>query len=120
MSIRNYSAGGAITKYRLVKFSADGTVVQAASATDAAIGVVDIPNAAVTGDRVDVVRDDITLVELGANVVAGAFLTSDAAGRAVTPAPAAGVNNRIVGLAEEGGVAGDIVYMQVAPSTLQG
>lgn len=120
MCIKNYSAGGAIAKYRMVKFSADGTVVQGAAATDALIGVVDIPNAAVLDDRVDVVRDDITLIECGGTVTAGDFLTSDAVGRAVKAAPAAGVNNRMIGIVESAGVIGDIVYMQVVPGSIQG
>jgi len=120
MTIRNYTAGAAIAKYRIVKFSADGTVIQGVLATDALIGVVDIPNNAPTGARVDVVRDDITLVELGGTVVAGDLLTSDAVGRAVKAVPAAGANNRIVGIAETAGVLGDITYMQIDLSAMQG
>jgi len=120
MCIRNYSAGAAIAKFRIVKFSADGTVVQGAAATDSLIGVVDIPNAAILNDRVDVVRDDITQIELGGTVVGGDLLTSDAQGRAIKSTPAAGVNHRIVGIAEASGVVGDIIYMLVAPISLQG
>lgn len=120
MCIKNYTAGGAIAKYRIVKFSADGSVVQGAAATDALIGVVDIPGAAVSGNRVDVVRDDLTLVEYGDTVTRGDLLTSDANGKAVTAAPAAGVNNRIIGIAEVSGVAGDIVYLFVTAGSVQG
>ena len=120
MCIKNYTAGGAIAKYRIVKFSADGTVVQGAAATDLLIGVVDIPNAAVSGNRVDVVRDDLTLVELGGTVTRGDFLTADSNGKAVTAAPAAGVNNRVIGVAETSGVSGDVIYVFISAGAVQG
>jgi len=110
MSIKNYTAGASIAKYRIVKFSADGTVIQGASATDALIGVVDIPNEALAGERVDVVRDDITLVEFGGTVVRGDLLTSDAQGRAIA---ASAASQRVVGIAETSNVAGDIAYLFV-------
>ena len=120
MSIKNYSAGGAIEKYRIVKFSADGTVVQATAATDALIGVSGIPNPAVSGNRVDVVRAGAAMAELGGTVTRGDFLTADSNGKAITAAPAAGVNARTIGVADVSGVSGDIIWIVVNAGSVQG
>jgi hypothetical protein len=120
--IKNYTAGGAINPYRIAKFgAADGEVLQAAAATDLLIGVVAIPgSAAASGERVDVIRDGLADVEYGGTVTRGQKLTSDANGKAVVAAPAAGSNVQIIGIAEVSGVAGDIVPMQIQPSVMQG
>jgi len=110
MCIKNYVAGAAINPYRIAKFSSsDGVVIQGAAATDALIGVFDIPAAAITGNRVDVVRNDFAQVEYGGTVTRGDLLTADSVGRAVT----ASSGNRVVGTAEVSGVVGDIVYLFV-------
>lgn len=117
--IKSYKAGGAISKHRIVKLSADDTVVQAAAATDALHGVLG-EIAAASGDRVDVVLTGIAEVEYGGNVTRGALLTADADGKAVSADPAAGVNNRIIGQAMESGVAGDIGSVLISHSSMQG
>lgn len=118
--LKNYVAGGAVAKHRIVKFgAADGIVVTGAAATDALIGInaeLDVAQ----GERVDVIRAGLPLVEYGGNVTRGAPLTSDATGRAITAAPAAGSNVRIVGFAEVNAVAGDIDRMLFAPGVMQG
>lgn len=119
LHIKNYKAGGAITKFRIVKLSADDTVVQAAAAADAVLGVLGEIDAA-SGDHVDVVMAGIAEVEYGGSVTRGALLTSDADGKAVAAAPAAGVNNRIIGTALESGVSGDIGSVLIAHSSMQG
>lgn len=120
MCIKNYLAGATINPYRIVKFSADGTVIQGAAATDSLIGVVDIPAIAAATNRVDVVRDGFCQIEYGGTVTRGDLLTSDSVGRAVTAAPATGVNNRTIGISEVSGVVGDIVYMQICCGSVQG
>lgn len=117
--IKAYKAGGSISKFRLVKLSADDTVVAASAATDAVFGVLGELDAD-SGDRVDVVLSGIAEVEFGGNVTRGALLTSDANGKAVAAAPAAGVNNRVIGVACESGVAGDIGSVLIAHSSFQG
>lgn len=118
--LKNYVAGAAIAAYRIVKFgAADGTVVQAAAAADLSVGVsaeLDVAQ----GERVDVVRVGHPLVEYGGNVTRGQKLTSDAQGRAIAAAPAAGANVQIVGIAEVNAVLGDIMPMLLAPSVMQG
>lgn len=115
-----YLAGAAIAAYRIVKFdSADGTVIQAAAAADKSIGVTtDI--AAASGETVDVVKSGLADIEYGGNVTRGDLLTADSVGRAVTAAPSAGANVRIIGAAEVSGVSGDIGSLTIAPSMLQG
>lgn len=114
---KNYIAGGAITKYRIVKFSADRAVVQAAAATDALIGVSQEIDAA-SGERVDVCRIGMPLVEYGGTVARGDPLTSDANGKAIKANPSAGTKVSIIGFAEVSAVAGDIEVMNLAPGFL--
>ncbi len=93
-------AGGTIAPCRFLKVSAaaNQTVLQATAATEKLFGVSgdyqkgtpgltgsDAAVHAVAGDSVQVWRDnDVCLVEAGAAVTAGDFLTSDSVGRAVT------------------------------------
>ncbi|NMQ05286.1 DUF2190 family protein [Candidatus Accumulibacter phosphatis] len=118
--IKNFSAGAAISPFRQVKFSAAETVIQGAAATDATIGVANEVGAA-SGERQDVVLDGIAYIEAGAAVTIGTLITSDATGRAVTAAPAAGTNNRIVGIALDAATAaGDVIRVLLAPGSVQG
>ncbi|ACI98532.1 capsid cement protein [Rhodospirillum centenum] len=117
--IKAFKAGAAIAARRVVKFEADGDVVQAAAATDAVIGVSDL-GAAAAGDTVDVILSDTAAVEYGGPVTFGAPLTADADGKAVVASPAAGANNWIIGQAMVDGVAGDIGLVHIAKSQMQG
>jgi hypothetical protein len=117
---RNYVAEAAIAAYRIVKpGAADGAVIQGAAATDFINGVNDSVAPAL-GERVDIVKSGLAEVQYGGNVTRGAPLTSDATGRAVTAAPAAGSNVRIIGFAEVSGVVDDIGLVLVAPGVMQG
>ncbi|MBF8271561.1 MAG: DUF2190 protein [Magnetococcales bacterium] len=115
-----FTAGATVNPWRVVKFdSADGTVIQAAAATDALLGVANNLGAA-AGNRVDVCLSGIAEVEFGGAVTRGALLTSDANGKAVAAAPAAGANNRAIGVAMVSGVSGDIGTVLINPSQTQG
>lgn len=112
-------AGAAVGKNRIVKFdSTDTTAIQAAAAADKSIGVSDL--GADAGDAFDVIMDGIALVEYGGNVTRGDLLTADASGRAITAAPAAGTNARIVGVAMLSGVLGDIGSVHIEIGSVQG
>lgn len=117
----NYVAEAAIPINRLVKYgSGDRTAVPAAAATDFIYGVVNETPAAI-GERVDVVRVGIAWVEAGAAIPRGSPITSDAVGRAVVAAPAAGVNNRIIGFADEAAdAAGDVIRFVLEAGLMQG
>jgi hypothetical protein len=114
------TAGGAIAPYRVVKFSAAETAVQSAAATDMHIGV-NTDLAVASGERFEVSTHGIAWVEAGAAGTLGGPFTSDAQGRAVNAAPAAGVNNRIGGIFWDApAAAGDIVRVLLSPGLVQG
>ena len=117
---KSYLAGAAISPYRIVKFSAAETVIQAAAATDSLLGINgDV--APTAGQPADITEIGIQFCEAGAAIALGAFVTSDAVGRGVTAAPATGVNNQVVGKAlESASAAGDIIRVLVSLSMLQG
>jgi hypothetical protein len=117
---KNYKAGGAIPARTLVKFGADEkTVVAAAAATDSVIGVTTDIDAALN-DPVDVQLQGIAIVKAGGAITRGGFVASDANGNGVTPAPAAGANNRVVGIAMQDAVLNDLFDVFLRQGTLQG
>ncbi|MCE7915414.1 MAG: DUF2190 domain-containing protein [Nitrosomonas sp. PRO4] len=117
---KNYTAGGAISPFRIVKMgSNDGEVVQAAAATDLLMGVTGELGPA-SGERVDIQKIGIARIEFGGTVTRGNPVTADASGKAVAAAPAAGANVRIIGFAEVSAVSGDIADVLLAPSSMQG
>jgi hypothetical protein len=117
---KNFAAGGAIGAFRIVALSAADTVVQAAAPGNFLLGVTD-DVAALSGERCDIVMSGMCFVEAGAAFAVGARLTSDAQGRAVAAAPAAGVNNSIIGMAVDPAVAaGDLIRMMISQHSLQG
>lgn len=119
--IKSFNAEAAVSPFRIVKVgAADGGVIQGAAASDVLLGVSGEMGQSTVGGRCDVVMDGIADVEYGGTVTRGARLTSDATGRAVAAAPAAGTNNGVIGIALVSGVVGDIGSALVSPSTLQG
>jgi hypothetical protein len=116
-----YTAGGTVNPRRIVKFgSADGVVVQATGVADLLVGVsADLGSA--SGERQDVfMAGNIVEVDCGGTIARGAPVTSDANGKAVAAAPAAGVNNNCIGFAEVSGVSGDVITVIVQPFAMQG
>jgi hypothetical protein len=119
--MENLEAGAAISPYRIVKpGAADNKAIQAAAVSDAMFGVADSLGAAAAGDRVDVITSGVAEVELGGTVTRGGMITSDANGKGVAAAPAAGTNNRVIGIARVSGVSGDIIDVQLSPGQIQG
>ena len=118
---KTLTAGGAISAFRIVKPDAvAGQVLQAAAATDKLFGVCVNPSGAASGARIDVDVEGIAMVEFGGTVAAGDPITADANGKAVLAAPAAGVNNRIIGFAFEAAVSGDISRVVLGLGQIQG
>lgn len=116
---KSFLAGAAIPANTLVKFSADNTVVPAAAATDLIIGVSsELPTD--SGAMCDVVMAGIADVKAGGAITRGVLVTSDASGEGVAAAPAAGVNNRVLGPALVTAADGDIVPVLVMPHQIQG
>jgi hypothetical protein len=119
--IKTYEAGAAVNPARIVKFgAADYEVIQATGDAAAMLGVVvetgvETSQAYADGDRIDVIRDGLANVVLGDTVTRGAWLTSDANGKAVAASIAAGTEVHCIGRAEISGVAGDIIPVYVQP-----
>ena len=106
-------AGAAIKPHRVVKYGdADGKVIQSAAATDAHVGVSGRAGIA-SGGRVEIARAGIADVEYGGAVTRGALLTADGDGKAVA---ADAAKERVIGVAEVAGAAGDIGQALIAPS----
>lgn len=129
--VKQFKAGATINPYRIVKFdSAEDTVIQGAAATDSLIGICSNVgyNATVTATSnnrypqalVDVQLDGIALCTFGGTITRGDLVTSDSTGRAVTAAPATGVNNRVIGIAMESGVVGDVGSVLIRGASIQG
>jgi hypothetical protein len=117
---KSYTAEAAIGPFLIVKpGAADYGVVVGAAVSDKLFGV-STEVSAVSGERVDIVHEGIADVKLGGTVVRGDFITSDATGQGLTAAPAAGTNNRVIGIAIISGVSGDIIPVLLDPSMLQG
>lgn len=118
---KSLEATTAITKRRLVKYgAADGAGVPAVDGAAYIVGVNSDVDVAI-GERASVFGvGNIADVEYGGTVTRGDPLTADATGRAVTAAPAAGVNIFIGGFAEVSGVVGDVGSMVVHPARIQG
>lgn len=117
---RNFKAEAAIPAFTLVKpGTIDGNVLVAAAVADSIMGVTtDIP--AALGERTDVILAGVADVLYGGTVARGDWLTTDASGRAVTAAPAAGVNNNVAGRALVSGVLGDVGSITLACNRIQG
>ena len=117
---KNFTAGAAVNAYRIVKLLAADTVVLAAAASDNLIGVNgDIAPA--LNERCDVALMGIAFVESGAALAMGAMVTSDAIGRGVKAAPAAGSNVRVIGYAlEAASAAGDVIRVLLEAGVMQG
>lgn len=118
---KNYGTETIVPPYRIVKFGAATLSLMLATApTDKLIGTSGRMGAAVIGDRCEATRMGLDKVTYGGTVAAGDPLTSDATGRAITAAPAAGANVYIIGYAEIPGVINDEGLVLIAPSQMQG
>lgn len=110
----------AVAAFTLAKFGADDdTMSTGVAATDNIVGVFQHATT-VAAEEVRVMLSGVSRVKLGGTVTRGDLIGSDASGQGVTVAPAAGTNNRIVGLALASGVAGDIIPVLIAQSRPQG
>jgi hypothetical protein len=118
--IRNYTADGATSAYRIAKpGSDDGLAAQASAATDALFGIFD-ELAHDDGERADVIRAGACLIQLGGTVTRGDWLTANSDGKAVKAAPDAGSNVSVIGRAEVSGKDADIVPHILAIGQIQG
>ncbi len=130
---KNFTAGAAVTKRRIVKFgAADHTAVQAAATGDAMFGVAAELDAA-SGGRFDVHVVGIAEVEYGDDITRGDLLTADSDGKAVPVTRHTHAENaagayaqdaetgeasaiRVIGTAMVSGADGDIGSVQISPA----
>ncbi len=120
VAVRSFVAEAAISANRVVTFGAtDDNVLTAVAVTSTLIGIVEGVSP-VLGERVDVVMTGIADLQIGGSVTRGAYITVDAKGRGVAAAPAAGVNNNVIGVALQSGVSGDIIPVLISPGRIQG
>lgn len=120
VAVRSFVAEAAISANRVVTFGAtDDNVLTAAAVTSTLIGIVEGVSP-VLGERVDVVMTGIADLQIGGSVTRGNYITVDAQGRGVAAAPAAGVNNNVIGVALQSGVSGDIIPVLISPGRIQG
>lgn len=94
---KGYDTGGAITKFRGVKHSADQTVVQVTASTDKAVGIAQESVSSAEqarGKGVPVALMGITEAEAGGAVAVGDDVMFDTSGRVVLAATA---GNRVIG-----------------------
>lgn len=110
MFIKSYRADAAVGRHLIVKAgAADGSIAQAAAATDAVMGVADSLGGS-TGQIMDVIAGGYASVVYGGVVTRGAPLTADAAGKAIVATVA---GSRLIGYAVTAGGAGDIGTVHV-------
>lgn len=120
--IKSYVAEAAVLPYRIVKLgAADGQVLQAAAATDAAIGVSDSLGQDTIGYRVEVIHEGVAEITAGAAITRGTLVMSDASGRAIAAAASAGTNVATVGRAlNSAGAAGEVINVLLSIGSFQG
>jgi Uncharacterized conserved protein (DUF2190) len=117
----SYTAEMALPARRFVKHgAADGRVTLA---TDGAVPILGAAEQIPTkiGFTVDVIHTECAVIEAGAAVARSSVVSSDATGRAIVAAPAAGVNMWAAGVALEAATAaGDLIRILLAPQRIQG
>lgn len=124
--VKSFLGSAAIGANLIVKFgAADDTVSPAAAATDLLLGITNeialSADDVTKGNMCDVTLCGIEQLKLGAAAVTrGQKLTSDANGKGITAAPAAGANVHVVGIALKSGAAGDVIPVFIMPSVMQG
>jgi hypothetical protein len=102
------AAGGAIRKYRFVKVSAANTFSEC-DAEEVSIGAS--KNAVTTaGEITEIVKSGIAILQAGGTITAGAFVNSDADGKAVAEAS---TNKWASGIALQAAVDGDYISVDL-------
>lgn len=99
--------------------SDDDTFAVAAAVGDLMVGVF-LHTTSAANEIVAVQLGGIATVKIGGNVTRGNLITSDSSGLGVAAAPAAGVNNRVIGIALKSGVNGDEIPVLLSPGQIQG
>jgi hypothetical protein len=102
----------AANQYKVVKFDANGAVVAVAAITDIPAGV--LYDTAASGRVVPIAVGGIAKVKAGATIAAGAPVATKADGTLQTAA----TTQYVLGTARLGGVAGDIIPVNISTANL--
>jgi hypothetical protein len=114
-----FAAEATITEGQILKLgAADRGVTPAAAATDKLFGVACHDAASAATVRVALMGEAV--LKAGGTIARGDLLTSNASGLAIAAAPATGINNRIVGVAIDAAVSGDLFSALLSQSEKQG
>ena len=113
--VRTFKAGGAIRPYRFVKWGSDNESMLECDANEKSMGIYQGEDTLASGDFGDVaIQGGGGLLEVSETVALGKFLTptADGEGEVVDAA-----NEYYGAIAQESGVAGDIIGVEVIPTT---
>jgi hypothetical protein len=111
-------ASAAITRRRFVRFTAANFVAtQVAAASEIADGVATEGQSTV-GGALEIQTDGVAVIEAGGIIAAGAEVTSDASGRAVTAATGNVAHGKMVGPAAA--AAGEMVSIRLKTPNTRG
>lgn len=116
---KSYLTTAAVARRRIVVFSADNKVAQAAAATADLIGISDMSANVASGAAADIRRTGIAELDLAGAIARGKPVTADADGKGVLCNPAAGTSASYIGFLEAvTGANGDIGEVFICPGRL--
>lgn len=116
---KSYRTSAIVARRRIVVFSGDNTVAQAAAATAALIGISDMSSDVASGGSADIRRTGIAELDLAGAITRGMPVTADANGKGVLCNPAAGTTASYIGFLEAvTGANGDIGDVFICPGRL--
>ena len=115
-----FTAEGTINPYRIVKVgAAAGGVLEATAVTEALIGVTGNVTVLI-GERVAGVRLGVAKVGIDGTPAIGTFITATTGGKGAAAAPAAGVNNNVIGRILKTAADEDLCDVFLSPGMVQG
>lgn len=117
---KNFRAGAAIAPYLILKFGGDDQTLVPATGPGDDLIATNVELAANAGERFDAAIGGLPEVRYGGPIGRGKPITSDAVGRAVEAAPAAGARVRIIGFSLAAGVLNDVLAYRPAPGFMTG
>lgn len=108
------SADLSAKQYRFVKVSGALTVTACAATTDRMIGV--LQNAPLSGESAEVMNSGVSFVKAGGAIAAGAVVSTDANGDAVSITVGTDTTRYIAGTALDAADSGDILPVLLNPN----
>lgn len=123
--VRRYLAVGTILAQSIVQHSgtAGTSVTQATAVSNRILGVVVNTADVSDGEFVDVCELGLVPCKFGTgggSIGFGAFVTTDSSGLGAVAAPAAGVNNSVIGRSRQSGASNAVRLVLVCPTQIQG